>query len=141
MPADAEERFGCATCCPAEPESAWEARDRLKRAAELIDDSHFHVMILKCPACWQEFVSVFAEMIDYVDGEDPQYWSLLPITKAESASLRARVSEAMLNSLGPDRRCLQRDHPKDAGSDLVLEPGALGGCARLSGRRTAYLRA
>lgn len=123
MPTDAEEGFGCATCCPSDPEAAWQARDRLKRTADLIDDSHFHVMILKCPACWQEFVSVFTETIDYADGEDPQYWSLLPLTKTEATALRDRVSEAGLNALGPGRRCLRRDHPKDGEPTVYWSTG------------------
>lgn len=129
--ADAEQRFGCEHCWPAAAHVAWEARGTLTRAAELVDESHFHVMILACPQCAQPFASVFTELIDWVDGDDPQYWTLLPITDAEAAALLGRgdsLSEADLNALGPNRRSLQRDHPKGApprlswGSGLYVGP-------------------
>jgi hypothetical protein len=109
--------FGCEHCWPATPDAAWEARRALAREADLIDESHFHVMILACSSCTQRYVSVFTETIDWADGEDPQYWMLLPITDAEAAELvqrRGSVTEAQLNALGPERRCLRRDHPKAA---------------------------
>lgn len=74
-------------------------------------------MLLACPACSQRFVSVFTETIDWADGEDPQYWTLLPITAAEAAVLArlcGALTETELNALGPTRRSLQRDHPKGA---------------------------
>ena len=109
--------FGCERCWPATPDAGWEARAGLSHVEELIDESHFHVMILACPGCAQRFVSVFTETIDWSDGEDPQYWSLLPITEAEAVDLsrqRSSLTEAELNALGPGRRCLRRDYPKAA---------------------------
>ena len=79
--------FGCVRCWPADAEAAWEARRALARSAELIEESHFHVMLLACPACDQRYVSVFTETIDWADGDDPQHWSLLPVTAAEAAEL------------------------------------------------------
>lgn len=112
---DARERFGCEQCCPAEPEAAWEARRGLARVAELVDESHFHVMILACDGCGQRFVSVFTERIDWVDGDDPQHSMLLPLTPEEADGLAQApvpLSEARLNALGPGRRCLIHDYPK-----------------------------
>ena len=89
----------------------------MTREAELIDESHYHVMILACSRCTQRFVSVFTESVDWEDGDDPQYWILVPITGVEAADLvQARVSptDAHLSALGPDRRALRRDHPKGA---------------------------
>jgi len=60
-------------------------------------------------------VSVFTETIDWQDGDDPQYWTLLPITEDEAANLNEQqitLDETSLNSLGPDRRSLHREHPK-----------------------------
>jgi len=107
--------FGCERCWPPTADAAWEAREGLTHVAELIDDSHFHVMILACPSCAQRFVSIFTESIDWKDGDDPQYWTLLPITEAEAVDLGRRqdsLTETKLNTLGPDRRCLRRDYPK-----------------------------
>ena len=72
-------------------------------------------MILTCDRCSQRFVSVFAETVDWVDGEDP--WSLVPVTEAEAARLIAQAdstTENELLALGPERRCLRRDNPKGA---------------------------
>jgi hypothetical protein len=109
--------FGCGHCWPAGADAAWRARGGLAREAELIDEPHFHVMILACSVCGQRFVSVFTETIDWAAGDDAQYWVLLPVTGTEAAELvqrRGSVTEAQLNALGPERRCLQRDHPTAA---------------------------
>jgi hypothetical protein len=109
------ENFGCERCWPSTAEAAWEARETLTRVQELIDESHFHVMILACARCTQRFVSIFTEMIDWAGGDDPQYWTLLPITEKEAADLvqqKSSLTEASLNALGPGRRCLQHDYPK-----------------------------
>src|SRR5437660_5243706 len=110
-----KETFGCERCFPRDADDAWAARDTLLREVELIDESHFHVMILTCADCSQKFVSVFTETIDWEDGEDPQYWTLLPITGTEASELAEQpgsVTEAALGRLAPDRSCLRRDHPK-----------------------------
>lgn len=109
--------FGCKRCWPSIADAAWEARKGLTQVAEMIDESHFHVMILACPSCAQRFVSIFTESIDWKDGDDPQYSALLPITEAEAVDLvrrRDSLTEATLNALGPGRRSLQRDYPKEA---------------------------
>jgi hypothetical protein len=65
--------------------------------------------------CSQRFVSVFTETVDWADSEDPQYWAVLPLTRAEATDLTQRIGslfERDLAELGPDRRCLRRDHPK-----------------------------
>lgn len=119
--------FGCEHCWPTTPDAAWEASQALDRAADLIDESHFHVMIVACPSCTQRFVFVFTETIDWVDGEDPQYWTLLPITAAEAAELVRQpgpTTEAQLDALGPNRRCLRHDHPKGAESRSYWSTGS-----------------
>ena len=106
--------FGCERCWPATADAAWEARDGLTRGQELIEESHFHVMILACARCNQRFVSVFTEMIDWKDGDDPQYWTLMPITETEAADLvrrRDSLTESSLEALGRDRRCMRHDYP------------------------------
>lgn len=107
--------FGCERCWPDSAEAAWAARRGLTLESDLIDESHFHVMILACPACSQRFVSVFTERIDWVDGDDPQYWTLLPLTSEEASGLVRQgdsLTEAALNELGRGRKSLRQDHPK-----------------------------
>jgi hypothetical protein len=60
----AKQDFGCEHCWPSTADAAWEARGALTHVQDLIDESHFHVMILACPHCSQRFVSVFTETID-----------------------------------------------------------------------------
>ena len=123
--------FGCDLCWPADARAAWGARAGLSRVKELIDESHFIVAILACPRCAQRYVSVFTEVIDWEGGNDPQYWTLLPITGAEAEGLiqqAASLNELSLNALGRERRSLQRDNPKAApprvfwGSGIFVGP-------------------
>ena len=108
------EAFGCASCWPASPDSAWEARLSQSVDARLMDESHFSVIIGSCTKCGQRFVSVFTEMVDWADGEDPQSWTVLPITKEEAGKLSEAGSgiHSALNTLAPQRRSLCRDFPK-----------------------------
>jgi hypothetical protein len=103
--------FGCAHCWPADADAAWEVRESLRRETELMDDPHFHVMLLVCGACGQRFLSVFIETVDWANGDDPQHWSLLPLSAHEAAELRGGLSGSGLEALGRDRRSLRRDHP------------------------------
>jgi hypothetical protein len=112
-----DETFGCETCWPSDAEAAWKARDALSRGARLADESHFGVTLMSCPHCAQSFVSVFTETIDWADGDDPQYTTLLPLTAEETEALSARPADNMvsaLNALDPTRRALCRDYPKGA---------------------------
>jgi hypothetical protein len=111
------EDFGCADCWPPTADAAWEARQRLTPGTTLVDESHYAVRILACPRCGQDFVSVFTEIIDWTSGNDSQFSTLLPVTKAEVADLVLRgeaLTEGVLEALGPDRRCLQHDFPRSA---------------------------
>jgi hypothetical protein len=107
---------GCAICWPPSADAAWEARKDLSRQAELVDASHFHVRLLGCSQCGQRFVSVFTEMIDWADGDDPQYWTTIPVTAEETLTLERSnpFTESILNELGPGRRSLLRSAPKGA---------------------------
>jgi len=112
-----EESFGCDRCWPRSLDSAWGARRRLKLEEVLIDEMHYRVIILTCNVCRQHFISIFTETIDWADGEDPQYWIIMPLTRQEAADLAHRrnsISEEMLNVLASKRRSLRRDYPKEA---------------------------
>ncbi len=127
-----QDRFGCDSCWPVDPDLAWDARGRLNWRLDLIHESHFHVRILTCDACTQHFISVFTERIDWVDGEDPQYWTLLPLTEAEAANFIQKYGslseaeideveiETEINVLGIERRSLRRDYPKSAKAPYVF---------------------
>ena len=58
---------------------------------------------------------MFTETVDWVDGEDPQFWTTLPITQAEAADLYERrkvLTDIDLSALGAGRRSLHRNYPK-----------------------------
>lgn len=115
-PNDASERaFGCARCWPDGAEAAWAVRADLARDAVLIDAQHVIATLLRCTACDQVFLSLFTERIDWIGGEDPQSWTVLPLVPAEAARLTADgpPSEATIGALGSGRRSLRREHPSD----------------------------
>jgi hypothetical protein len=106
--------FGCSSCWPSSAAEAWEAMRSLSIESRPVDESHFVVTIRLCPKCQQCYVSVFTETIDWADGEDPQFWIVLPLTEQEvSKLLQAGPNiELVLNTLAPQRRSLRRDFPK-----------------------------
>ena len=109
------ESFGCARCWPADADECYLSLPELVREISLIEESHFGVSIRSCGHCRQLFLAVFCETIDWADGEDPQFWTLLPITRDESSALSQRgsaLSEAELSAVGTGRRSLRRDWPK-----------------------------
>jgi hypothetical protein len=69
-------------------------------------------------------------MIDWEDGNDPQYWTLMPITEAEAEGLiqqEASLREMSLNGLGRGRRALIRHHPKAGPPRMFWGSGVLVG--------------
>jgi len=103
---------GCGACIPQEPASATALG--LAEEARLIDKPHFMVKIRSCPACGQKFLWVFAEQIDDVDGNDPQCWSVLPISPDEAAAMIEAGEDLDLEAvsrLGMRRRFLRDDSP------------------------------
>jgi hypothetical protein len=122
MPQD----FGCGHCLPDSAEAAAEATRGFEFVHRLIDESHYIVSIKRCPHCTQAYLSVFTETIDWIGGEDPQYRTLLPITADETLVLVAhgeRVSDSTLNALGPQRRSLCIDYPRDGGKRMFWNTG------------------
>jgi hypothetical protein len=118
--------YGCQVCWPELPESAYLAGRNLAIVADLIDESHYGVSIRRCYACNQTFLSVFTEQIDWTDGDDPQYWTRLPITESEASALMnagEKVTSGMINVLGQDRRCLQCDYPKGKSKRIMWGVG------------------
>jgi hypothetical protein len=128
-PAMGTPHFGCPLCWPSSPESAWARRPTLERGLRLIDESHFDVVLLRCPVCGQVFVSLWTERIDWAGGADPQSWTLLPLTAEEALGLAGGGPpvEAALERLGPDRRSLRRERPSDGAHRLFWGRGILVG--------------
>ena len=120
--------FGCARCFLATAEEAEEARRHFSELSRLIDESHFIVRILACPDCGQRCVSVFTEWIDWSEGDDAQYWSVLPLTREESEQLMAQgeqVDLRLIEALGRRRRYLQVDFPTGKPKRVLWADGNL----------------
>jgi hypothetical protein len=110
-------QVGCDHCYACAPEQAWEHRQEHRVLARLVDESHFSITVLACAHCDQRFVSVFAEEIDWANGDDPQRWLMVPITAEEAASLVAAgktVGESAIEQLAAGRRYLDAEFPKGA---------------------------
>jgi hypothetical protein len=104
--------LGCRECIPEEPASATALN--LGEEARLVDESHFTVKIRFCQQCGQKFLWVFTEQIDHVNGEDPQCWSVLPISPEEAEALIEAGDNLDLEAvsrLGMRRRFLRDESP------------------------------
>lgn len=118
--------FGC-TLCFGEVAAAAESHRR-KSVHSLIDESHFIVSIVRCEACHQQFVSIFTEFVDWVDGDDPQYRDVVPITDDEATDLvrqGAAVDLHILEALGAGRRRLVMSYPKGGARRVFWATGGL----------------
>lgn len=110
-----KQNFGCEHCWPSNADAAWKASWALSMVQLLIDESHFTVSIRACACCSQRFILVLTEMIDWEGGDDPHYWTVMPITETEAADLAQRgdsLTDSNLEALAPGRRCMYRNHPK-----------------------------
>jgi hypothetical protein len=73
---------------------------------------------------------LFTERIDWIDGDDPQEWTLLPITETEAVTLSrtgSALTEADLDAIGPGRRSLCFHRPKDAEARCYWSTGVMVG--------------
>lgn len=114
-----QDEFGCEACWPAAAGAAWKALEKMPTRANPVDESHFMVKVLQCPACSQSFVTVFTETVDWIDGEDPQYRTAIPLLEEEAVELAAATEgiEKIIRGLHTARPSLKSDFPK--GGDLV----------------------
>lgn len=107
--------IGCSNCWPNSADEAWRSRGALEPDAQLVEESHFRVSILRCRNCGQTFLLIFAESIDWEAGNDPQAWAIVPLTAHEVHEMVCRNSpptESDLSELVGDRRSLMHLAPK-----------------------------
>ncbi len=110
-----DDAFGCECCFQAPAAEAAEARNRLRPLATLVDESHLGIRLVSCPDCGQIGASVFTETVDWVDSDDPQAVSLLPLTAEEVRRLEAAgdaLVPDLIEEIGRGRRYLLVDMPK-----------------------------
>jgi len=119
---DFDDRLGCPSCTRNSPDAVWAARAALQCIDTLVDESHYHVVLLECPVCGDRCASIFTETIDWQTGDDPQHWVLLPLTSEETEYLIGRLPThvgPILETIGVRRRFLVRDRP--SGDDARME--------------------
>jgi hypothetical protein len=122
----ADAAFGCEACYGASAEAFWDRYPGFESIAYLIDDPHDIVRIVSCPSCAQRYVCVTTEFVDWQDGEDPIYRSIVPLTVDESERMRAQganVDLRWIESLGSGRRHLCTSWPKGKDQSVYWSEG------------------
>ncbi len=74
------------------------------------EDSHFSRRLIQCKQCAQMYLKEFYEEIDWIDGEDPQYVTYIPVESREEAEAINRVGLWEFQTFSPR---INRDWPKD----------------------------
>ena len=110
-------------CLGDDSAAALEAIRKTKHIAELVDESHFGVSILRCVKCGQHFLSLFCERVDWADSDDPQTRMAVPVSEDEVQRLQtaniAADENVILEIVANDRRFLYHDMPKGAPETLA----------------------
>jgi hypothetical protein len=107
--------YGCEECWSSEAAEAWRAVRSIPIQAHLIDESHYIVSIRVCPSCSQHYLQVTTETVDWKDGEDPIYRTIIPIDDAERTELTSskRLDANVIEGVGVGRQSLKFDWPKN----------------------------
>ena len=99
-------------------------RGGMKERFELIDtyedDSHLRRYLLKCRECGQLYFHEFFEWIDWVEGNDPQYVTYIPVSTVEEAAGLAALDQFALQMVSP---ALYINFPSDAKEPTVFWRG------------------
>ena len=101
--------YGCEECWSSEASAAWRAVTSIPIQAYLIDESNYIVSIRVCPSCSQHYLQVTTETVDWKDGEDPIYRTIIPIDDAERTKLTSRecLDADVIESVGVGRQSLK----------------------------------
>lgn len=122
-------QFGCDQCWSSEAARAWDTVTSVPIKERLINESHFIVSIRKCPCCLQHFLQITTETVDWQDGQDPIYRTVIPIDDEEQAELvgKASLAERDLELIGVGRQSLQYDGPKGKEPSIYWSAGVIVG--------------
>ena len=91
---------GCDKCWASEASKAWKAVTSIPIEEYLIDESHYIVSIRNCPSCSQRYLQVTTETVDWTDGEDPIFRTIIPIDDEERAIFQTLRSINQTSSHG-----------------------------------------
>ena len=118
-------KYGCEKCWSSDASEAWSAVTSIPIQTYLIDESHYIVSIRVCPACSQHYLQVTTETVDWQDGEDPIYRTIIPIDDAERTELTSnkRLDANVIESVGVGRESLKFDWPKNQKPSTYWDTG------------------
>lgn len=121
----AGEKVGCQSCWAEEAAVAWQRVLRVPIEGYLIDQSHYIVSIRNCSDCAQIYLQVMTETVDWQDGDDPSYRTVVPITGEDRAYLvfMSPPPKQMMEAMCRGRKSLQCDSPKGAESTVFWGEG------------------
>lgn len=91
-------------------------QDRFELIETYVYESHLWRYLLKCRECGQRYFFEFYEEIDWVDGNDPQYSTYIPVETDEDIE-KLKITTPLTLLLFYPR--LQIDFPKEAKSPKV----------------------
>jgi hypothetical protein len=91
-------------------------KDRFELLETFEDESHLWRYLLKCRECGQLYFYEFYEEIDWVDGEDPQYVTYIPVETEAEIEVLKKCTPIELCGYFPR---LQRDFAKGAKEPTV----------------------
>jgi hypothetical protein len=115
LPSELRGKHGCTQCLPTSARDAVGTASALARIRTLEADSHLRLAISECLECHQHFLAMFAEEVDFDEGDDAQTWSWEPLSPRESAALlhgrTGRSRDAIFRVMAVERLRLTLDHP------------------------------
>ena len=94
-----------------QPELAEPLKDRFEVVETCVEEQHWWRYVLRCRECGQLYLFDFYEMVDWEDGDDPQYTTYVPIDGPREIDLLETCSPLELLKFSPR---LEKDFPKDA---------------------------
>ena len=117
--------YSCEQCWSSEASEAWKAVTSIPIQAHLIDESHYIVSIRLCPSCSQHYLQVTTETVDWKDGEDPIYRTIIPIDDAERTALTSSklLDNNVIERIGVGRQSLKFDWPKNQEPSTYWDTG------------------
>lgn len=100
---------------------------------EYIEESHLFRRLVQCKECGQLFFFEFYEWIDWTNGDDPQYWTWIPVKNVLEADILNKGDSLHLNVLFG----LHRDWP----SGVPQAPSYATLCHKPTGKNERFLTA
>jgi len=131
---------GCEACWSSDAPAAFKIVCKVPIAERLIDESHYIVLIRQCLHCSQRYLQMTTETVDWADGEDPIYRTIVPIDQGEYGRLTTAVAlgTGVIESVAVGRQSLKYDFPKGQESPTVYW-SAVCGCPGRDSRLNARL--